>query len=88
MKIDRRCHCGFITFEAEIRSPESVALPLHRLPDACRISLPRCGSFAEGCIHAALGRGENLREVWNEWSETTSRALPRVRIANRLDVRK
>ena len=45
MKIDGRCHCGYITFEAVIESDKT--LQLYGLPDILRLCIPRARLHAE-----------------------------------------
>ena len=45
MKIDGQCHCGRVTYQAEIDPAAGLDLPLHGLPDADRIALPGDGDL-------------------------------------------
>ena len=62
MKIDGRCHCGYITYEAEIDPDKTLDLPLHRLPNAVGLRVPRGRVHSGRCFHVALRRTENLRQ--------------------------
>ena len=62
MKIDGRCHCGYITYEAEIDPDKILHLPLHRLPDVIGLRVPRGRVHSGRCFQVAFGRTENLRQ--------------------------
>jgi hypothetical protein len=61
MKIDGRCHCGNITFEAEV-DPATVAI-CHRtgLSDAVGNGVPYCCEDQGTGLQAAVGHAESLR---------------------------
>jgi hypothetical protein len=55
MKIDGRCHCGYVSYEAEI-DPEKVMIwPLHRLPDAVGFCISYGRIHSGRYFQAAIG---------------------------------
>jgi hypothetical protein len=45
MNIDGQCHCGSVTYQADIDPERCIDLPLHGLPDADRIALQGHGDL-------------------------------------------
>jgi hypothetical protein len=62
MKIDGHCHCGRISFEAEV-DPNAVTIcHLHRLPNAYRFGLSRKHLRAGRAFRAPQRYAKELRE--------------------------
>ena len=86
MKVDGGCHCGSITFEAEI-DPAAVAL-CHGT-DCQRLSgtaFRGGGPDARGPVHPALRSATHVRQDHGERRPTRAGVLPRVRHADLRDV--
>ena len=85
MKIDGRCHCGYITYEAEIDPRQDSDLPLHRLPNAVGLRVSRGRVHSGKCVQVAFGRTENLRQDQRKREQTTTIVLPGMWNANLCD---
>ena len=81
MKIDGACHCGLITYEAEIDPEQVEGLPLHRLPKSLGFGISGQRSRSCGQI-LAVGRTDCLRENDGKRSKARSGFLPQMRIAD------
>jgi hypothetical protein len=61
VKIDGRCHCGFITYNAEAKPEDARDLSLHGLPEPLGLGVPH-GYSRRRHVSAALGRAGDLRQ--------------------------
>ena len=62
MNIDGQCHCGRVTYQAEIDPRSVFDLSLHGLSDADRIALPGDGDLLGGANPDDGSGPENLRQ--------------------------
>ena len=76
MKIDGGCHCGYITYEAEIDPDKTLDLPLHRLPNAIGLGFPSGRIHTERCLQVTFRRTENLRQDQRKREQTATIFLP------------
>lgn len=82
MKIDGGCHCGAITYEAEI-DPNSVAVcHCTDCQTLSGVSLSRCGPGQERRVQVAYRRAEDLREDWRKRQKARLVILLELRYAN------
>ena len=82
MKIDGRCHCGFITFEAEADPEQDCNLPLCGPSEFFRLGVSRARAGHEWYIPHPLGGTDGLCEDSRQRHETRSSVLPSLRIAD------
>jgi len=61
MKVTGHCHCGQITYEAEVDPATVRGLSLHRLPEADRHGVSRRHREPAGDIRAEERDAEDLR---------------------------
>ena len=79
MKVDGRCHCGYITYEAEIDPEKVIDLPLLGLPDPIRLRLPHGRVHPRKYLQALVRRTKDLREDRREWNKAATILLPGMR---------
>ena len=81
MKVTGGCHCGHITYEAEV-DPGSEGLSLHRLPKADWNGVSHQHCYSARDIRAEERDAKNLHQDRGKWGQASPRFLSGVRYAD------